>query len=48
MWFDAPESTYHTSSYLEVVFFIEFALCFITKVGPLPAFPVLDPPDPSA
>ena len=38
IWFDTSESTYHTL--FEVVFFIEFALCFITKVGP---FLVLDP-----
>ena len=37
MWFDAPESTYHTSFDFKVPVVIELALCLITKVGPVPA-----------
>ena len=36
MWFHAPELTYHTSFGFEVLAFIEFSLCFITKDGPDP------------
>ena len=43
MWFDAPESTYHTSSDFGVVCFIGFASCLLTKADPILAFP-----DPSA
>ena len=31
MWYDSPESTYHSSSDFGVVSFIEFALCLIMK-----------------
>ena len=41
IWFDAPESTYHTSSNFGVVFFIEFASCLLTKPVTFPIF--LDP-----
>ena len=44
IWFHAPELTYHTSFGLELVVFIELALCFITKVGP---FPIPAPSKPS-
>ena len=35
VWFDASESTYHTSSGLEVGIPILFALCFIMRAGPV-------------
>ena len=41
IWFDAPESTYHTSSNFGVVFFIEFASCLVMKAAPF--LPFLDP-----
>ena len=43
MWFDVPELTYHTSSDLGVVCFMEFSSCLVTKTDPFLAFP-----DPSA
>ena len=39
MWFEALEYTYHTSSGIEMWTPIWLALCFITRVRPVPASP---------
>ena len=39
MWFDAPESTYHTLSEFGVIFLNKLASCLVKKAEPFPAFP---------